>query len=209
MRYVVRIATAALLLGGMASASIAQGTDEGFFKSPVFLFMPGVVTTNAISGVSGTSAESGFLLRFQTTLPTATPWFTPVFGTQWTPNGIGSSRDNSLAFFYGFVFPVVQPAWTDGLLAVTVDPLGVFAPGGGNQDRFTTETNPKPYGHDFVLEAAVVLNFGAKMMAASSPFSKLAAYLLFDQKITNIPSGEDKFSPTLLYGLALPIAPWK
>lgn len=208
MRRIVHMATAALLLGGMAGTAAAQDSNEGFIKSPVFLFMPGVVTANAISAPDGTNSASGFLLRFQTTIPTATPYFTPVFGTQWTPNGVGD-RNNSLTIFYGFVFPIVQPAWTNGLLSITVDPLGVFSSGGGDPDRFTTETNPKPYGHDFVLEAAAVLNFGAKMMAADNPFSGLALYVLADQKISHIPSGGDHFSPVLLYGLALPIAPWK
>lgn len=201
MKYAVRLATAALLVGGMTGTVAAQNSNGGFLKSPVFLFMPGAVTVNAISAPSGTSSATGFLLRFQTTITTSTPYFTPVFGTQWTPNGVGD-RNNSLTFFYGFTFPIIQPGWTNGWFAITVDPLGVFHMGGGGP-RTT-----KPYGHDFFLEGAAVLNLGAKMIPANNPFSRLGAYFLLDQQMSNIPRGGDRFNPILLYGLVLPLAPW-
>lgn len=200
MKNAVRMALAALLVGGLAGPAAAQNSNSGFLKSPVFLFMPGVVTVNAISAPSGTSSASGFLLRFQTTIGTSTPYFTPVFGTQWTPNGVGDNN-NTLTFFYGFTFPIIQPQWTNGFLAITVDPLGVFHAGGGGPG------NPRPYGHDFFLEGAAVLNFGAKLIPADNPFSRLAVYFLLDQQMSNV-GGGDKFNPVLLYGLALPLAPW-
>jgi hypothetical protein len=183
----------------MAGTAAAQDQNEGFFKSPVFLFMPGIVTVNAISAPEGVDSESELLLRFQTTLPTATPWFTPVFGTQWAPRGFGPAFDNSLTFFYGFVVPIIQPELTNGYLSITIDPLGVYSAGGGN--------TAKPYGHDFFLEGAAVFSVGSMLMPQStSPFSKLALYFLLDQRITH--TGGDDFNPVLLYGLALPIAPW-
>jgi hypothetical protein len=190
------------------SAPAVQDTThhESFIKAPVFLFMPGGVTANAISAGPGASSASGFLLRFQTTIPTATQWFTPVFGTQWLPNGLDGNGDNTPIFFYGFVTPILPPSVTKGWLTVSIDPLGVFAAGLGPADT------RKPYGHDFFLEAAAVVAVGQKMMRNMGAFSNLAAYFLLDQRISHVPrdanGNRDYFAPTMLYGLVLPIAPW-
>lgn len=232
MQRSVHVAVGALLLAGVVGVAAAQdttttttsttvttpdtmmmadtttvSTNTGpWIKSPVFLFMPGVVTANAVNAPAGTSSASGFLLRFQTTIPTGTSWFTPVFGTQWTPNGLNGNKANYPTFFYGAVLSVIQPKWTGGWLAVSIDPLGVFSAGGGSGR--TDGTNPHPYGHDFYLEGAAVVPFGSKMMPTMGAFSNLSAYFLMDQQITNIPSGASHFTPVLLYGLALPLAPW-
>ncbi|HEU4564329.1 MAG TPA: hypothetical protein VFS05_06765 [Gemmatimonadaceae bacterium] len=205
MKRFVMMTAAAVALTAATGVARAQETDNGgILKSPVFLFMPGGVTVNAISAPDALDTESGFLLRFQTTIPTASKWVTPVFGTQWLPNGVGGNGGNALIFFYGAVFPFIQPEWTGGWLTASLDPLGVYAPASyGN----------RPYSHEFVGELAIVLPFGSKMMRNMGPFSNLAAYFLVDNQFTHPPLDEngdkDYFRPTLLYGLALPIAPWK
>ncbi|HJR41933.1 MAG TPA: hypothetical protein VJ812_07545 [Gemmatimonadaceae bacterium] len=216
-----RFLAAALLTVGVSLSSIAprhvlaqetqetQETeaDDGFqVKSPVFLFMPSVITANAISAPNGLDAVHGFNVRFQTTIPTSTPWFTPVFGVQWLPNGLDGNDQNSPIIFYGFVFPIILPEWTGGWLGVSIDPLGVYALGNGGRQA------SQPYGHDFFLELAVTVPIGAKMMRQMGQFSNLAAFFLVDQQITHPPrdadGDRDYWRPVLIYGLALPLAPW-
>ncbi len=193
-----------------ASSTIdAQETETGVgfhLKPPVFLFMPSVVTANAISAPDGFESASGFNIRFQTTIPTSTRWFTPVFGVQWLPNGLDGDDNNAPTIYYGFVFPIIHPEWTGGWLGASIDPLGVFALGNGGRQA------DQPYGHDFFLELAVTVPIGQKMMREMGQFSSLALFLLVDQQITHAPrdvdGDRDYFRPVLIYGLALPLAPW-
>ncbi len=182
-------------------------SEGGFhFRSPVFLFMPSGLTVNAISAPDGLESATGFNMRFQTTIPTTTPWFTPVFGVQWLPNGLDGDDNNVPTIYYGFVVPLIQSAWTGGWLDVSIDPLGVFALGNGGRSA------EQPYGHDFFLELAVSVPIGSKMMRTMGQFSKLSLFLLADQQITHPPrdfdGDRDYFRPVLIYGLALPLAPW-
>lgn len=210
MRKLMSLAALVALVSAAAPRGLLaqeMQTDEGFrFRSPVFLFMPSGLTVNAISAPDGLESATGFNLRFQTTIPTTSPWITPVFGVQWLPNGLEGNDNNAPTIYYGFVIPIIQSVWTGGWLEASIDPLGVFALGNGGRGA------NQPYGHDFFLELAVSVPIGSKMMRTMGQFSKLSLFLLVDQQITHPPldadGDRDYFRPVLIYGVALPLAPW-
>ncbi len=210
-----RLATfaAAAVLAAVASGTSGAQEDEGLesttlalFRSPVLLFMPGGVTANAVSAPAGADAATGLNIRFMTAVPTATRWLTLVAGTQFQPNGLDGNKDNRPGFFYGGVVPVIPAGLTGGWLSVSLDPLGVYQPGGGG------EAGRRPYGHDFFLEAAVVMHIGTKLMRNLGTFSGTGLYVLVDQQLTHLPreagGDRDYFSPVLLYGLIVQLAPF-
>lgn len=208
MNRFVALATLGVFLA-LPSALLTQDTQDtqstGFeIKPPVFLFMPGGITAGAISAPF--DAVHGLNIRFQTTIPTSSKWVTPVFGVQWLPNGLDGNDFNAPIIFYGFVIPLIQPEWTNGWLAASIDPLGVFNFGNGGRQA------EQPYGHDFVMELALVFPIGSKMMREMGHFSNLALFFLVDQQITHPPldgdGDKDYWQPVLVYGLALPLAPW-
>jgi hypothetical protein len=204
MRTVTKFVVAAAIVAGMTStASAQQMSGGGFFKAPVLLAQPGVVTVGAVSCEDCESA-SGFNVRFTMVVPTSTPWFNLVMGTQFQPNGIGGDKNNTPGFYYGAIIPVaILGSMTQGWLSASIDPLGVYGP---------TATGDRPYAHELFLEAAFVLNVGTKMMQNMGPWSGLGVYFLIDQQLTHLPedaNGDtDRFNPVLLYGVTLPIAPW-
>jgi hypothetical protein len=186
-------AAAALMFAGVATSAQAQ-----WLKAPVLVFQPGVVTSNVISAPSGSTSESGLNIRFTMVVPTVSPHFNLVMGTQFFPNGLGGSGVNTPIFYYGGIIPIAPVnSMTQGFFNASIDPLGVYAPAG---------YGTRPYSHEFVMELALIANVGAKMMSNMGFFSNLGIYLLFDQAITHV--GDDKFNPVLLYGVTFPIAPW-
>lgn len=201
MKRIAQLAAGALLLAGAANVAAAQDdptvSSGPFLKPPVFLLMPGVLQTNVISKPEGTeTGDAMFNARFMTVIPTSSPYFTLLGGAQW---GAASEDDHGPIIFYGAIIPIpgITEA-TQGWLTLSIDPLGVTTGAGGE-------------GTNFFLEGAAVLNIGAKMMT-NSPFKGLGLYFLLDQQITRIPEDangdKDRFNPVMLYGLALPIAPW-
>jgi hypothetical protein len=101
---------------------------------------------------------------------------------------------------------VLPARWTGGWLSVSIDPLGVYQPGGGG------EAGRRPYGHDLFIEAAAILHIGSKVMGRLGTFSGMGLYALLDQQITHLPrdaSGDrDYFRPVLLYGVLVQLAPF-
>lgn len=202
-------AFAGVLQMGLVSPMLAQAdSSAAFFKTPIFMLMPSVITLDAISAPAGApNSQSGFNARFQTVLPTASKWLTGVAGVQFMPNGPNGSSPSRLdqpIVFYGLVVPVLQPQWTSGWLQVTADPLGVYF------------LNPRPsdthqYSHEFVMEGAAIVPFGAKMMSGMGAFSRMAAFFLMDQRLTHptidANGNKDRFDPVLVYGVTIPIAP--
>lgn len=196
MRPLTLVATAALVLAAGGNAA-AQGMDapEEFLKPPVFLLMPGALTTCVIS-CDADQSKTDFNARFQTVLPTSSQWLAFVAGLQW---GWGADDAHGPIGFFGAILPLtpINNA-TGGWLSFSIDPLGVVTGPGGD-------------GTNFVLEGAVVLNIGAKMMSNMGVFRGFGAYFLIDQQITNLPedaAGEtDNWNPALVYGVMLQIAP--
>ena len=209
MKAFVKLAAAGLLVASVGATARAQEMQhKSFLGAPIFLLQPGGVTSGAVS-CDGCTSESHFNARFATVIPTASPWFNLVAGVQWAPNGarVGGSRQTQPGIFYGGIIPIALIGqYTQNWLSVSIDPLGVYGPGlGGTSDAF---------GHDFFLEGAFVLNVGAKMMASMGAWSGLGLYFLVDQQISHAPykagtTDRDYWQPVLLYGLSLPVAPWK
>lgn len=216
MTRLTRLAVCAALLAAMVpgvAAAQEAAQDRAFFKKPVFLLMPGLIATPVISGIGdrdlglygGSDTRAYFNARFMTVVPTALPWFQLVAGTQFQPNfsSITGAKGNNPNVFYGAIipFPGVSQA-TNGWLGLSLDPLGLYSAGGGGSSRY-------PYGHDFVLEGALVINVGQKMMPRMGVFSGSSVYVLLDQIMTHPPVTEDgsrdRWWPILLAGVAIPI----
>lgn len=181
-------------LPGVARAQDTTASSP-ILKAPVFLIMPGGLTTCSISCPDGDS-NSDFNARFQTVIPTATPWFALVAGAQW--GWADSSAHGPLGFFGGIIPLVPLNDVTRGWLSFSIDPLGVTS-------------GPGARGTNFVLEGAAVLNLGAKMMKAMPVFRGLGLYFLVDQQLSRVPrdanGDKDYWNPALVWGGLLQIAP--
>lgn len=198
MKSVRLFATALLVHVLLAGAATAQDstTRNPVLKAPVFLLMPGGLTSCSISCPADES-NTDFNARFQTVIPTATQWLSLVGGLQW---GWADEDAHGPIGFFGGIIPIVPlNNATQGWLSFSIDPLGVTA-------------GPGSRGTNFVLEGAVVLNLGAKMMKAVPVFRGFGAYFLVDQQLSRVPrdldGDKDYWNPVLLWGGLLQIAPW-
>ncbi|HKG94460.1 MAG TPA: hypothetical protein VKA84_21280 [Gemmatimonadaceae bacterium] len=200
MKRFVQSAAGLLLFAAGAGAQ----ENSAFFKPPIFVFQPGIVTANAVSPtVKDADVLSGLNVRFMTILPTAAKYFLGVAGVQFQPNGVGGNKNNSPGFFYGGLIPVpIVSTATQGWLSFSLDPLGVYGPSGYSSDH--------PYSHEAFLEGAFVLNVGSKMMKDIPMFAGVSAYFLVDQQLTHpaqdAQGKNDRWNPVLLYGVTVPIA---
>ena len=221
MKRILQLAASAMVIASPALAQMAAKDNGGsFFKSPVFVLQPGVAVSPAISTRGPSNGEKTTYplnLRFVTVLPTRYTAFSLVSGLGFTPNakvslpGGGSFQANQPVFFYGAIipFPYLSQA-TNGFVSLSINPLGAYGLGlGGTADKAV-------YGHDFVLEGAALFNVGEKMMHGMGPWSKVSVYALLDQVVTHPykyrdgagNQQTDRFYPTALIGLSIPIAPW-
>ena len=196
MNRITKFTVGALLLAGASSPALAQDSmnNTSFFKAPVFVLQPGAITTDVISAPEGSKSVTRFNARFATVVPTASPWFSTVFGAQVQTGGKGGTPQ----LFYGGIIPIAPISTaTGGMLGISLDPLGVttFGQSGGTV---------------FVGELAVSLSIGKMMFANMGPmFSGTGVYFLVDQQISDIPrdpftGDRDRFNPALLYGLSIP-----
>jgi hypothetical protein len=196
MKTVTLTATAAVMLAAITGTMSAQSDSSAkFFKPPVFLIMPGALTTCSISCPANKS-RTDFNARFQTVIPTATPWFALVAGAQW-----GWAKDQAhgpLPFFGGIIPLVPINKAMGGWLSLSIDPLGVTS-------------GPGSKGTNFVLEGAAVAPIGAMMMSKVPVFRGFGLYFLLDQQTTNLPrdvnGNRDRWNPALVYGVLLQVAP--
>jgi hypothetical protein len=171
----------------------------------VLLFQPGMMTGDFVSSDDGEPSTTGFNLRFATVLPTSRRFLTLIVGANVTPYGTsGASRRNTNTpqLFVGNVFPALSSAHTAGWLSLDVPVLLTYSFGGGS-DR-----NLRVYGRDVVLEGAVTLHLGRKLLRGfGGPLSRIRAYALVDQTLTpnrNLIGTIDRFNPVAFYGLTVP-----
>jgi hypothetical protein len=195
MKTVTLAATAALLCAALNGTISAQkDTSRTFLKPPVFLIMPGGLTTCTISCPANKS-RSDFNARFQTVIPTETEWLAFVAGAQW---GWFNNLAHGPIIFFGGIIPIVPlNNAMKGWLSVSFDPLGVTtAPGG--------------LGTNLVFEGALVSPIG-KMMMGNTAFKGLGLYFLLDQQISQLPldarGNRDRWNPALVYGVLWQLAP--
>jgi hypothetical protein len=196
MKTVTLTATAALVLAALSGTTSAQSASKDkFLKQPVFLIMPGALTTCVISCPAGKS-RTDFNMRFQTVIPTSTSWLAFVAGAQW--GWFKNDAHGPLGFFGGIIPIVPLNNALDGWLSISVDPLGVTSGPGSN-------------GTNFVLEGAAVAPIGAKMMSNVPLFNKVGLYFLIDQQLSNLPrdasGNKDHWNPALVYGAFWQVAP--
>lgn len=204
---------AALALVAFSGTALAQGSTW-IFKSPVFVFQPGIVTSNFLDKakiddqeVNNGKSESDFLFRVVTAIPTTIPRTTLVAIVQWTPfNKVGDSdfKANAPAFVYGPVFNLFS---TD-MFAFDVDILGAYGGAGKSSDK-------SAYTHKLVLEGDFFVKLGNMMMKGDpdSRFKSLSLYAFLAYVATGLEDGTidgADIKPSrfvLLTGLSLPIAP--
>ena len=199
MKRIVKLVAGVMLLACAANTAVAQDdptAEPPFFGAPSFAVLPSLLTTNVISAPEGVESNTDFNARFQTVIPTRSPWFALVGGLQW---GAADDQAHGPIGFLGGIIPLVPiNNATGGLLSLSVDPLLVIS-------------GPGSDGMDFFGELAVVLNFGQMMMRDVPFWSGLGAFFLLDQNLTpdeDPETGEaDRFNPVLIYGLVIPIAP--
>lgn len=197
---IVRLAAIAVLWCAVsartAAAQDSTTTKKPIVGTPVFLIMPGGLTSCSISCPADES-NTDFNARFQTVVPTRTDWLALVAGLQW--GWADTSAHGPIGFFGGIIPLVPLNKATNGWLSLSIDPLGVT-------------TGPGGKGTNFVLEGAAVLNIGAKMMKGMGVFQGFGAYFLIDQQLSRVPrdanGDKDYWNPVLLWGGLLQLAPW-
>ena len=189
MRRIAQFAVTALTV-----IAAPLGAQSSYFKAPVFVFQPGGVTVNAISAPDGLDRTTAFNARFATIVPTASPYFSTVFGAQVATGGHAGTP----GIFYGGIIPIrLASSMSSGFIDFSIDPLGVTGFGGTG-------------GTNFYLEGAFVFQVGKKMMSTmGQTWSGTGVYFLIDQQISGpLPRDEnndkDRWRPVLLYGLSIP-----
>jgi hypothetical protein len=206
-RILLALTTTSLLVS--AAPAAAQESCRVLCR-PVFVAQPGLVVSNAFNApelAAGVRPNSNtdFLFRVTTVIPTEIPRTTLVGIVQWTPFATvrltptaPEYTANAPAFVYGPVFTLFQA----GPLTTTFDVLGLYAP------------SPHPnsdYKHQLLLEFDVGLSLGSMMGPTAPPLLRsLSLYGFVAQSMTDV--GRDfrndrVYSPLLLFGVTIPIAP--
>jgi len=192
--------------GGEGDARKDEGASADK-RTPVLLLQPGMLSADFVSAPPGYPATSGFNLRFATLVPSESKWWTLIVGASVTPygtSGITPRNTNTPVLFIGNVFPAVSAQAMHGWFDLSFPVYLTYSYGGGGQH------NRKIYGKDVVAEGALQLYIGRKILKDLGPaFSRLRLYVMVNQVVT--PNADpttgvtDRFNPTALYGLTIPI----
>ncbi|MGI9077224.1 MAG: hypothetical protein ACR2G6_07840 [Gemmatimonadaceae bacterium] len=203
---VATVALAIIAFSGMAAAQDAP-QQNWIFKAPVFVFQPGLVTSNFIDTPEGAESETDFLFRVVTAIPTTIPRTTLVAILQFTPfnkvdaGGGNEFTANAPAFVYGPVFNI----FSTPLIGFDFDVLGAYTPAARSEDESS-------YTHKLVLEGDLFIKIGGMMMNdQASRWRNLNIYTFLAYVATGLPNPEgsdnDPSRWVLLTGLSLPLAP--
>jgi hypothetical protein len=194
MKRFTMIAVAMLALVVTSGSAGAQG----FFKAPVFVFQPGLVTTDFLDAPEGANSNTEFNFRVVTAIPTTIPRTTLVAIVQWTPFAEveGTSfKANAPGFVYGPVFSVLNTNY----FGLDLDLLGAYGPAAEEDDE-------SAYTHKLVLEADAFFKIGKMMMGTkTNRWTSVSLYAFLANVATGIPSEASNW--VLLTGLSVPIAP--
>ena len=190
---------------GLAALLLADRADSQAIRSPSFLIEPGVVTINAVSAPVPRGSATGVNLRFLANFPTAVPWLTLEVGTSFAPFGLsnGLRAFNEPTFFYGPIVMLLPRDRSANWVELTLPILGAYRlDENGEADRL--------YVHDLVIQGAVTVPLGSKLMADMGSFwSRASLYGIIEQNLT--PARDfttrriDRFNPRFLYGLTVSI----
>jgi hypothetical protein len=195
MKHLTKIAVMMLALLVTSGSVLAQN----IFKAPVFVFQPGLVTTNFLDAPDGVDSNTEFNFRVVTAVPTTIPRTTLVAIVQWTPfaEAEGTNfKTNAPGFVYGPVFSLINTNY----FGLDFDLLGAYGPAAEEDDE-------SQYTHKLVLEADAFFKIGKMMMSGSttSRWTNLSIYAFLANVATGIPSEASNW--VLLTGVSLPIAP--
>ena len=196
MKRMLAIGASVALMVGVTAPVMAQdpGNDEmGFFRAPVFVLQPGLVTPFS----EGATTE--FNARVVTAIPLAIPRTTLVAIVQFTPfadKALGGQA-NSPSFVYGPVVNLInQRLWS-----FDVDGLFAYGPAATGNDDYT---------HKFLVEGDFSFMLGNALSSGNSQWNNLSVYAFLAYVVTGLPDGvESRERMVLLTGLSLPLAPWK
>lgn len=183
------------LMLALTTPALAQGAgnDERFFRAPVLVAQPGVVTPFA------SDATTEFNARVVTAIPLAIPRTTLVAIVQFTPfaDNASGGNANSPSFVYGPVVNLVnQRLWS-----FDIDGLFAYGPAATGNDDYT---------HKFLFEGDLSFKLGNALSSGNSQWSNLSVYAFLAYVVTGLPDGvESRDRMVLLSGLSLPLAPWK
>lgn len=183
----------------------ANAADSQAIRSPTFSIDPGVITINSISAPIRNGSATGLNLRFLVNLQTTIPWLTLEVGTSFAPFGLsnGLRSFNEPTFFYGPIVMLLPRDRTANWLELTMPVIGVYRlDENGEADRL--------YVHDLFLQGAATVPLGSKLMADMGSFwSRISVYGIVEQNLTparNFSTRKlDRFNPTFLYGISIPI----
>jgi hypothetical protein len=172
--------------------SAASNDEKGFFRTPVVVAQPGLVTPFS------EDATTEFNARVVTAIPLAIPRTTLVAIVQFTPFADNESggHANSPSFVYGPVVNLInQRLWS-----FDVDGLFAYGP---------AATGHSDYTHKFLFEGDFSFKLG-NALNARSQWSNLSVYALLAYVVSGLPDEvESRDRMVLLSGLSLPFAPWK
>lgn len=201
MKILVAAVTAALLALPSLAAPAAAQTREQWLKSPVLVFQPGLVLTNAIDAPDGADSRADLLLRLVTAVPTAVPRTMLVLAVQWAPlagdDGAGVAQ-NQPELHYGPVFHLF-----DGdRLAFDLGVLGAFGPSATAEDA-----DERAYSHKLRLQGDLLVKLGRIMgRAPSSRWQRVAAYASLANTATGVDADlASRWSAQA--GVSIPLAP--
>lgn len=190
------------LAASLASTPARAQEPCKFLCDPAFVLQPGAVTTNFIDQFpEGSSSNTEFNARFLTAIPTAIPRTTLVAIVQWTPFAdklTGEGNANSPALVYGPVISIINSRY----IGFDFDVLGSYGPAAELDDE-------SDYTHKLVLEGDLSIKIGRVMNVkeTAGQFQNISLYAFLAYVATGIP---DEASPwALLYGVSMPIAPWR
>ena len=199
-RTLVVLAIAVLTVGAMAGPLAGQ-----LLRSPVFVFEPGAITVNSISAPLPTGSSTGLNLRFLVGFSTPIPWLTMEVGTSFAPLGLsnGQRELNEPTFFYGPSIMLLPRDRTKNWIELSLPVLGSYRlDENGEANRL--------YVTDLVIQGAAQVPLGQKLMGDMGAFwSSLTLYGIVEQNLTpgrNFTTRKfDRFSPTFLYGVSIPL----
>jgi hypothetical protein len=193
------------IIVGLVALLWVQAAKAQAIRAPSFFIEPGVVTINSISAPLPNGSATGVNLRFLANFPTAISWLTLEVGTSFAPFGLsnGLRAFNEPTFFYGPIVMLLPRDRTANWLELTMPVLGAYRlDENGEADRL--------YVHDLVLQGALAVPLGSKLMADMGSFwSRVSLYGIIEQNLT--PARDfntrqiDRFNPKFLYGISVPI----
>jgi hypothetical protein len=205
MRTIASIAATAVALLLPPTPANAQ-VREGWLKSPVLVFQPGIILTNTIDAPDGVDGSTDLLLRLVTAVPTAIPRTTLIGAVQWAPtaddDGAGVAQ-NQPEFHYGPIFHLF-----DGeRVAVDLGILGAYSPSATEED-----IDEQAYSHKLRLQGDLFVKLGRILVGGppATRWDRALQRIALQLTLANAATGVDPEIAsrwTVQAGVSIPLAP--